>query len=103
MKVFEILNALEKHNGLYPIHINPISGKFQKETTWRERWKAAIWGSERERNNSLLLFSFYCINFMKLDYYTLGGKADSFYEYLLKVWILTGKTDEMYLLNILVI
>jgi mannosyl-oligosaccharide alpha-1,2-mannosidase len=27
----------------------------------------------------------------------LGGRADSFYEYLLKQWLLTGKTQEMYL------
>ena len=25
---------------------------------------------------------------------TLGARGDSYYEYLLKYWILTGKTDE---------
>lgn len=27
---------------------------------------------------------------------TLGALGDSFYEYLLKVWILTGKKEEKY-------
>ena len=29
-------------------------------------------------------------------YYSLGGQADSFYEYLLKFWILTGRKDEQH-------
>lgn len=28
--------------------------------------------------------------------YTMGGSADSYYEYLLKNWLLTGKKDERY-------
>lgn len=30
------------------------------------------------------------------DYFTLGGGADSFYEYLLKYWIYTGKRDDLH-------
>lgn len=29
------------------------------------------------------------------DYIMMGARSDSYYEYLLKHWILTGKTDEM--------
>lgn len=28
--------------------------------------------------------------------YTIGGLADSFYEYLLKMWLYSGKTDKIY-------
>jgi mannosyl-oligosaccharide alpha-1,2-mannosidase len=28
--------------------------------------------------------------------YTIGALADSYYEYLLKVWVLKGRKDEMY-------
>ncbi len=30
------------------------------------------------------------------DEYTMGGLADSFYEYLLKMWLYSGKTDQKY-------
>lgn len=28
--------------------------------------------------------------------YTFGGLADSFYEYLLKMWLFTGKSNNLY-------
>lgn len=58
-KVRETLSALEKPNGLYPIYLNPKTGR---------------WG-QRE--------------------YSIGAMADSFYEYLLKQWLITGKEDEL--------
>ncbi|CAD6190939.1 unnamed protein product [Caenorhabditis auriculariae] len=56
-KVRKVLTSLEKPDGLYPIYLNPKSGK---------------WG-QRD--------------------FSLGAMADSFYEYLLKQWISTGKKD----------
>jgi mannosyl-oligosaccharide alpha-1,2-mannosidase len=32
----------------------------------------------------------------KDDYYSVGGQCDSFYEYLLKYWLYTGKRDKMH-------
>lgn len=29
-----------------------------------------------------------------LDHVSIGGLGDSFYEYLLKAWLMTDKTDE---------
>jgi len=62
MKVSQHLHLLPKKRGLVPMHISPVSGKFQK--------------------NSVL---------------TLGARADSYYEYLLKQWIQTGKTQQFLL------
>ncbi|PAV84062.1 hypothetical protein WR25_10205 [Diploscapter pachys] len=56
-KVRDILTELEKPDGLYPIYLNPKTGK---------------WG-QRD--------------------FSIGAMADSFYEYLLKQWVATGKKD----------
>ncbi|CAI4229900.1 unnamed protein product [Auanema sp. JU1783] len=56
-KIRDVLTQLEKPDGLYPIYLNPKTGR---------------WG-QRD--------------------YSLGAMADSFYEYLLKQWVITGKVD----------
>ncbi|VDO48813.1 unnamed protein product [Haemonchus placei] len=57
-RIREFLTAMDKPNGLYPLYLNPKTGK---------------WGS--------------------LDH-SIGALGDSFYEYLLKHWLITGKTDD---------
>ncbi|XP_052830487.1 mannosyl-oligosaccharide 1,2-alpha-mannosidase IA [Octopus bimaculoides] len=57
MKIRETLQQLKRPQGLYPIYLNPRTGK---------------WGQH--------LFS-------------VGAMGDSFYEYLLKTWLYTGKKD----------
>lgn len=57
-RVRDVLSEIDKPDGLYPIYLNPKTGK---------------WG-QRD--------------------YSLGAMADSFYEYLLKQWIATGKKDD---------
>lgn len=58
--------------GLYPTHI-VLGGEGQSETSI----------------SALAMAS------MRLDY-SVGGDCDSFYEYLLKYWVYTGKRDEMH-------
>ncbi|KJH42565.1 glycosyl hydrolase family 47 [Dictyocaulus viviparus] len=56
-RIREFLTEIEKPNGLYPLYLNPKTGK---------------WGSVS---------------------YSIGALGDSFYEYLLKHWLITGKKD----------
>ena len=56
-KVSQMVHNLPKTNGLVPIFINAMTGKFRSYST-----------------------------------ITLGARGDSYYEYLLKQWIQTGKT-----------
>ncbi|CAJ0577925.1 unnamed protein product, partial [Mesorhabditis spiculigera] len=56
-KIRDFLTEIEKPDGLYPIYLNPNTGK---------------WGQKE---------------------YSMGAMADSFYEYLLKQYLVTGKTD----------
>jgi len=57
MRVYDVLNRAEKHQGLYSVYVHPSSGQFSRQ------------------------------------HITLGALGDSFYEYLLKVWILNGKPE----------
>ncbi|VDL79419.1 unnamed protein product [Nippostrongylus brasiliensis] len=57
-RIRDFLTQMEKPSGLYPLYLNPKTGK---------------WGS--------------------LDH-SIGALGDSFFEYLLKHWLITGKTDE---------
>ncbi|KAK6055829.1 glycosyl hydrolase family 47 [Cooperia oncophora] len=57
-RIRDFLTEMDKPNGLYPLYLNPKTGK---------------WGS--------------------LDH-SIGALGDSFYEYLLKHWLITGKTDD---------
>uniref|UniRef100_A0AAR5P443 alpha-1,2-Mannosidase n=1 Tax=Dendroctonus ponderosae TaxID=77166 RepID=A0AAR5P443_DENPD len=56
-KIRQVLNTIEKPNGLYPNYLNPRSGK---------------WGQH---------------------HMSMGALGDSFYEYLLKAWLQSGKQD----------
>ncbi|CAI9735996.1 mannosyl-oligosaccharide 1,2-alpha-mannosidase IA-like [Octopus vulgaris] len=57
MKIRETLQQLKRPQGLYPIYLNPRTGK---------------WGQH---------------------HFSVGAMGDSFYEYLLKTWLYTGKKD----------
>ncbi|CAN0083356.1 unnamed protein product [Scytosiphon promiscuus] len=59
-RVFDIMEGVKSHDGLYPIFINPSTAKPV--------------GSQ----------------------VTFGALGDSFYEYLLKVWLQGGKTEPQY-------
>ena len=65
-KVFEIMNDLSPPNGLYPYYYR--SSRNEQDTT------------PMPANDKI----------------TFGAMADSFYEYMLKVWIQGGKTEPMY-------
>lgn len=58
-RVREVLDQIDKPNGLYPNYLNPRSG---------------VWGSQ---------------------HVSLGALGDSFYEYLIKSWVMSGKTDNV--------
>ncbi|XP_048577958.1 mannosyl-oligosaccharide 1,2-alpha-mannosidase IA [Nematostella vectensis] len=57
-RVREVVDQVQKPNGLYPNYLNPRTG---------------VWGSQ---------------------HVSLGALGDSFYEYLLKSWIMSGKMDK---------
>nr|XP_022288303.1 mannosyl-oligosaccharide 1,2-alpha-mannosidase IA-like [Crassostrea virginica]XP_022288510.1 mannosyl-oligosaccharide 1,2-alpha-mannosidase IA-like [Crassostrea virginica] len=59
MKIREVLNSIEKPNGLYPNYLNPKTGR---------------WGQSHT---------------------AIGALGDSFYEYLIKSWLQSGKKDKM--------
>ncbi|GAB1605905.1 mannosyl-oligosaccharide 1,2-alpha-mannosidase IA-like [Argonauta hians] len=59
MKIRNILQQLERPMGLYPLYLNPRTGK---------------WGQR---------------------HFSVGAMGDSFYEYLLKTWLYTGKRDKV--------
>ncbi|XP_050313320.1 mannosyl-oligosaccharide 1,2-alpha-mannosidase IA [Anthonomus grandis grandis] len=56
-KIRQVLNTIEKPNGLYPNYLNPRSGK---------------WGQH---------------------HMSMGALGDSYYEYLLKAWLQSGRED----------
>lgn len=59
-RVIEVMNQIKPAHGLYPIYINPNSGKPDNQ------------------------------------HVTFGALGDSFYEYLVKVWVQGGKEEGMY-------
>lgn len=65
-KVFEIMNDISPANGLYPYYYR--NSRSERDTT------------PQAANDKI----------------TFGAMADSFYEYMLKVWIQGGKTEPMY-------
>lgn len=56
-RIREVLNSLDKQDGLYPNYLNPRTGK---------------WGAR---------------------HVSIGALGDSFYEYLIKSWLVTRKQD----------
>ncbi|XP_069742957.1 mannosyl-oligosaccharide 1,2-alpha-mannosidase IA isoform X3 [Narcine bancroftii] len=69
MNIRKVLNRLDKPQGLYPNYLNPNSGQ---------------WGQRRIVKE----------NHCATDHVSVGGLGDSFYEYLLKAWLMSDKTDE---------
>jgi len=66
-KLYKTMEGLKQPFGLFPIHGAPK--KFPSKTDLNKVWRNG--GS-----------------------FSLGGMADSFYEYLLKSWLQSGQTDE---------
>jgi len=60
LAVYDHLDSIPKHNGLYSIYVNTETGQFTKH------------------------------------HITLGAMGDSFYEYLIKIWLLTNKSIGKY-------
>ncbi|EPB72860.1 glycosyl hydrolase family 47 [Ancylostoma ceylanicum] len=79
-KIRNFLTQMEKPKGLYPLYLNPRTGK---------------WGSPYNVKKEV-----FCCNFCKdriifIVDHSIGALGDSFYEYLLKHWLITGKKDEL--------
>lgn len=87
-KVRQVLKDIEKPKGLYPILLDPTTGN------WGNRKWLFIKNLTdiRFRRPKLIVFD--------VEHISLGALGDSFYEYLLKSWIQSNKTDnatrEMY-------
>lgn len=65
-RIYDAINNARNKDGIFPVHVMLRSKMTGKR---QQKWK-------------------------DLGHYTLGGNADSFYEYLLKRWLQSGKTDE---------
>lgn len=89
-----MLDKMEKPDGLYPVYIDVKTGKFQSQRDFLPSKWDELWGTE---NCMFLFYSLVPSSFYTLGRVKLGGAGDSYYEYLLKLWILTGKTDDQYL------
>ena len=86
----EVMKDNDQHDpGLYPVFLNEQTGR----------------GREAR---SFFFLCFYLIHIVDLSYsfffffsflpedYALGGLGDSYYEYLLKQWIQTNKTENRF-------
>ena len=74
--------------GLYPVNIR-MRRKIESRVKWNNFDQLAL----------LLTINIYLCTLRKqkrtlINRYTLGAAADSFYEYLLKSWLQSGKKDE---------
>ena len=79
-RIQTILDSLPKPNGLYPNYINPKTGKFGQS-------KLIVLNFEDLRES-------YCFCFFPtffVEHISLGALGDSFYEYLLKLWLMMDK------------
>ncbi|OXB76506.1 UNVERIFIED_CONTAM: hypothetical protein H355_014550 [Colinus virginianus] len=80
MNIRKVLSRLDKPEGLYPNYLNPSSGQ---------------WGQPCSIDIEI---SFQHVKMMNTnvdaDHVSIGGLGDSFYEYLLKAWLMSDKTDE---------
>lgn len=81
------LDEIEKPNGLYPNYLNPKTGKWGQ----REYWTLSFCLFDKFHFHRKL----YCWSIFPFptDHISLGALGDSFYEYLLKMWIQSGRTD----------
>ncbi|CAB1119255.1 unnamed protein product [Ectocarpus sp. CCAP 1310/34] len=76
MRAFDFLAGRTVPHGLYPIRINPNTGKFTSSQASDPRIKR--------------------VNISPDVQVTFGALGDSFYEYLLKVWMQGGRREESY-------
>ena len=79
---------MENMAGLYPVNIR-MRRKIESRVKWNNFDQLAL----------LLTINKYLYTLRKqkrilINRYTLGAAADSFYEYLLKSWLQSGKKDE---------
>lgn len=77
------LDDIEKPNGLYPNYMNPKTGK------WGQRMYFYLLFLQSKLIDSLISYN----SLLFTDHISLGALGDSFYEYLLKMWLQSGRTD----------
>ena len=87
-RVTSHIHSLPKPNGLVPIFINADTGKSQTFcclSIYTQFFNAPI---------SVLnpILPFYAGQFRQQSAITMGARGDSYYEYLIKQWVQTGKT-----------
>ena len=74
-RVFEIMNEIKPKNGLYPYYMLNNISSLENATTLRDGSTAPAFAGGPV---------------------TFGAMADSFYEYMLKIWLQGGKTEPLY-------
>ncbi|KAK2518671.1 Man1c1 [Columba guinea] len=74
MNIRKVLNRVEKPQGLYPNFLSPVTGNWV------------------QRSNYVMNLKFFS-GFPTTDHVSIGGLGDSFYEYLIKSWLMSDKKD----------
>ncbi|RMB91301.1 hypothetical protein DUI87_32440 [Hirundo rustica rustica] len=77
MNIRRVLSRVEKPQGLYPNFLSPVTG------SWVQRSSCSLYIM------NLKLFP----GFPTTDHVSIGGLGDSFYEYLIKSWLMSDKKD----------
>ena len=80
--IFELLHEMSPENGLFPYYM---------KTDHNSKKSAGDESETGDKNNSSKK-----IPYFTNDHLTFGAMADSFYEYMLKLWIQGGKSEPMY-------
>ncbi|KAK1895600.1 Mannosyl-oligosaccharide 12-alpha-mannosidase IC, partial [Dissostichus eleginoides] len=78
MNIRKVLNKIEKPHGLYPNFLSPVSGN------WVQRHKRI----------ELICDPAVSLLFLSSDHVSIGGLGDSFYEYLIKSYLMSDKSDD---------
>ena len=82
--IFELLHEISPDNGLFPYYM---------KTDHNSKRSVGDESDTDDKNNNS---SSKKIPYFTNDHLTFGAMADSFYEYMLKLWIQGGKSEPMY-------
>lgn len=71
-RIYQAIDNMDSLYGLFPVYAEPVKK--------RKKYRITRPAAQRSRRTN--------------DHYTMGAMGDSFYEYLLKNWLQSGRTDE---------
>ncbi|CAB9499697.1 oligosaccharide 1,2-alpha-mannosidase [Seminavis robusta] len=89
--IFELLHEMSPDNGLFPYYMKTDHTTDQTAPKELGRSSSNRLKKKKKANNDPQNKPFFTN-----DHLTFGAMADSFYEYMLKIWLQGGKTEPMY-------